>query len=167
VLKYTDQRTSGLGSLPCSAWRCATTHQRKTKIPMMINQGNAMRVSNSRKTWLLHWTPSEVHKTDNTSKLQEVRSSGMWLTGSWRRQSSGVAILSGIGWESVRHPKREEVDKEAPERLEHIFGHVRSVHAAVLVALQSLHSMLPNVHHLVHYSRRPSGQPPRCNTTAR
>lgn len=48
---------------------------------------------------------------------------------------------------SLRHPHGEEIDGPAPEWLEHIFGHVGSVDAAVLVAVQGVDAMLPDVHH--------------------
>lgn len=61
------------------------------------------------------------------------------------RQGGGVQARNK---EYIRHPKREEVDAIAPEGLEHVFGHVGFVDATVLVALQSLHAMLPYVPHL-------------------
>ena len=47
----------------------------------------------------------------------------------------------------IRHPKGEEMKEARPKGLEHIFGDVRVIHAAVLVPVKRCNTMCPHVSH--------------------
>jgi len=64
---------------------------------------------------------------------------------------------------NLRHPKREEVNKASPKRLQNIFSNTRVIYSTVFVFVQCCYSMWPYISHLSSSSSSSSSFLPSCS----